>query len=155
MQGKITTTELTRYLNKKFKEKKFLDLLYQELANVLSDPSIIPTLSAEEICDYIIEHRLLDKLIKSDTVPGEDPFKLRRKNGELIDEDSLDMDEDEIPGGEVWINVFIQDLVDLDYMMKDEDREFMEVRICVSFNGERLVTQGYPLANSIRIFQVS
>lgn len=154
MKSRMTNSELKSYLNKKFKEKKFLDSLYIELAEIVADANIIKNLSADELCDMIIDHKLLDKLIKGDDIPGENPYG-RNDTEESDDNTKNNRNGLESEDNQVFLKIFLEEITGLSINTTDKDFLKQELRICISFNGERVLTDSSPLNEKIKYLEVT
>lgn len=62
----LNLSEMQSFLELKFKEKEFLDSLYQELGKIFADKSQIAELDSEQLMKIIIDKNLLDKILVSD-----------------------------------------------------------------------------------------
>lgn len=56
MQSAYSEEELRTFISYKFKDKDFLDALYEELDMLYTDKNKIADLSAQELTDIIIDH---------------------------------------------------------------------------------------------------
>lgn len=155
MRSNLTNEELKIYLNRKFLERDFLDNLYRELSEILTTPDAIKKLSSDQICDIIIEYQLLDKLLEDEKGPTRDAFELRKGDGNPIEEEKYDELYQQLGGKkEIFLNILIEEFKDLEQFIEEKHSKDMELRICVSFDGERKLSDLCNLSKNIRFLQV-
>ena len=62
-----TVRDLKKFLLIKFKDEDFLENLYEELDQIVEDKAQIPELTTDQLCNIIIENKLVEKLLNDET----------------------------------------------------------------------------------------
>lgn len=142
MQANYSNEELKSFISYKFKDKDFLDALFEELDKLYTNKEKIAKLNAQELTDIIIEKGLLDRIIlrANGDFADQSPQQARvNKQAPFTDRKDLHLKVklNEIKGFSA---------IDDTYMDK-------EIVVAVSFLGARVKTDGYSLNKSIRILE--
>ena len=159
MERNLTREELKEYLNLKFKEKAFLDSLYRELELIIVDKQTIPKLTADQLCNIIIDKGLLDKLLTQSSAEraiigkertGHDPFKPVSKDKTPIRETTGLKFYDQ---SNLQLTVFLEEIRNFNFSKEDGSYTDKDLQVCVTFLEERMISSGVPLSKTMRFLQ--